>query len=76
MGVQKTAFAGSSKTMRVDEVARELQISRIRAYELCRQVGFPAFRIGKRIIIPKTAFDAWLMNQTKPESERSQGWEE
>ena len=47
-------------TYTVPEVARLLGINVITAYELARQEGFPAIRIGRRIVIPKTAFERWL----------------
>ena len=37
----------------VPEMAAALGISRAGAYELARSVGFPALRIGTRIVIPK-----------------------
>ena len=37
----------------VPEMAAALGISRAGAYELARSEGFPALRIGKRIVIPK-----------------------
>ena len=37
----------------VPEMATALGISRAGAYELARSEGFPALRIGTRIVIPK-----------------------
>ena len=37
----------------VPEMAAALGISRAGAYELARSEGFPALRIGTRIVIPK-----------------------
>ena len=37
----------------VPEMAAVLGISRAGAYELARSEGFPALRIGNRIVIPK-----------------------
>ena len=37
----------------VPEMAAALGISRAGAYELARSEGFPALRIGNRIVIPK-----------------------
>ena len=61
---QKTAFQGSETTMRVHQVAQELQISLIKAYELTRREDFPSFKIGKRIIIPREGFLKWIDQQT------------
>lgn len=47
-------------TYTVPEVARLLGINKITAYELARQPGFPSCRIGRRIVIPKAAFERWL----------------
>lgn len=41
------------------ELARILGIAEAKAYELVRQRGFPARRIGKRWLISKTAFEQW-----------------
>ena len=47
-------------TLSVPEVAAVLGISRAGAYELVRQKGFPALRLGSRIIVPKEKFIAWI----------------
>lgn len=47
-------------TMSVNEVAKTLGISKPKAYELTKQVGFPVIRIGKRIIVPVEQFMRWL----------------
>jgi excisionase family DNA binding protein len=44
----------------VPEVAALLGINLPKAYELARQEGFPAIRIGRRIIVPKAALERWL----------------
>ena len=44
----------------VPEMAAALGISRAGAYELARSEGFPALRIGKRIVIPKDELREWL----------------
>ena len=44
----------------VYEVAALLGINLPKAYELARQEGFPAIRIGRRIVVPKEAFHRWL----------------
>ena len=50
-------------TMNVAQLAKQLNCSLPLAYELTRQEGFPAIRIGeKRIIIPVAAFERWLEN--------------
>lgn len=47
-------------TLTIAEVAAELGVNLIAAYEMAKQVGFPALTVGKRIIVPKAAFDRWL----------------
>ena len=45
------------------EMAAALGISRAGAYELARTKGFPALKIGSRIVIPKDRLQEWV-NQT------------
>ena len=47
----------------VRDVASALGISRGNAYEVIKADGFPRVVLGKRIIIPKDAFTAWLQAQ-------------
>ena len=47
-------------TLSVEELAAFLGISRVGAYNLCHAKGFPSVRIGKRILIPRDRFLAWL----------------
>ena len=49
----------------VPEVATALGISRAGAYELARSEGFPALRIGTRIVIPKDKLQEWVDKRTK-----------
>lgn len=48
------------KVYTVDEVAEQLGIGRTSAYRLAKQEVFPVLILGKRIVIPKERFDAWL----------------
>lgn len=51
----------------VPEMARTLHISRAAAYNLANSAGFyPAFRLGKRVLISATALTRWLEEQTRP----------
>lgn len=52
------------KTLTVEQLAQELNISRASAYTLVKRKDFPKIRIGKRIIIPTLAFETWLMITT------------
>ena len=49
----------------VPEMAAALGISRAGAYELSRSEGFPALRIGTRIVIPKDKLQEWVDKQTE-----------
>lgn len=48
------------KTITVDEAAIALGISRNHAYEAVKQGDLPALKIGRRILIPKAAFERLL----------------
>ena len=48
----------------VPEVAAVLGISRTGACELVRGEGFPALKIGSRIVVPKEKFIGWIDRQT------------
>ena len=48
----------------VPEVAAVLGISRAGAYELVRSDGFPALKIGGRIVVPKEKFIQWIDEKT------------
>ncbi len=53
----------------VPEMAAALGISRAGAYELARSKGFPALRIGTRIVIPKDELREWIkQNMGKQET--------
>lgn len=41
-------------------IADILGISRAVAYQLMREDSFPTLRIGKRMVVPKDRFIAWL----------------
>lgn len=54
----------------VPEMAAALGISRAGAYELARSEGFPALRIGNRIVIPKDELREWIKrNMGKQETQ-------
>lgn len=50
-------------TLTVEELAAVLNISRPSAYSLVKQKDFPSFRIGKKILIDKSALPGWISNQ-------------
>ena len=47
-------------TLTVDEMSEELNVSRPTAYELVKQEGFPAFRLGQRILVNRAGLQKWL----------------
>ena len=49
----------------VPEMGAALGISRAGAYELARSEGFPALRIGTRIVIPNDKLQEWVDKQTE-----------
>lgn len=51
-------------TMSVQELSSLMGISLPKAYELVKRPGFPVLRIGTRILIPREAFRAWLLECT------------
>ena len=46
------------------ELAGALGISRAGAYALLHRKGFPALRIGKRLMVPKDKLAAWIDKNT------------
>lgn len=48
------------KTYSVQEIAEMLQISKSKAYELCKTSEFRVIHLGRTIRISKSSFDAWL----------------
>ena len=44
--------------------AKGLGVSISSAYELMHETGFPALRIGSRIVVPKEKFCRWVDAQT------------
>lgn len=51
------------RTYTVDEIAGLLQISRSKAYDLCRHGLFKIIRVGRAVRVSKLSFDEWLDNQ-------------
>ncbi len=52
-------------TLTSPEVGEVLGISRASAYELVRSEGFPRMIIGKRILVPRDKFLAWIDEQVE-----------
>ena len=49
--------------MHIADVAAVLSISRAGAYKLAHSADFPAFQIGKRIVVSREKFLDWLNRQ-------------
>ena len=50
--------------LNADTVAKALGVSPSSGYELMHEVGFPALKIGSRIVVPKEQFIAWVEENT------------
>lgn len=59
----KTA-EGSKMALSIDETAA-LGVSRPFMYEVMKEPGFPAFKIGARTLIPRADLEAWLSHRAK-----------
>ena len=46
-------------------LAQPFGVSRASAYELMSEKDFPAFRIGKRILVTKEKLVEWIENRSK-----------
>ena len=55
-------------TYTVDEVAELLGVARGVAYEGVRNGSIPATRVGRRWLIPRRRFHAWLDGAEPPDS--------
>lgn len=55
----------NAMALSVIEMGRRLNLSRDIAYRLARSQGFPAVRIGGRIVIPVRELEIWLAEQAK-----------
>lgn len=63
-----TSYDDLPLMLSVAEVASVLGISRAGAYELVRSSGFPALKIGSRIIVPRDKFLAWIDANSDPKN--------
>lgn len=46
--------------LNANQVAKTLGVSSSTGYELMHKKGFPALRVGSRIVVPKDKFIAWV----------------
>lgn len=55
--------------IRINELAKRMSISRSAAYGLAHSSGFyPAFRIGKTLLVNVASLEKWLEEQTRSQS--------
>jgi excisionase family DNA binding protein len=61
-GREATDMRGSKErlTYNIEEAGRRLGIGRNQAYEAAKRGDFPIIKIGKRLLVPKAAFDRLL----------------
>jgi predicted DNA-binding transcriptional regulator AlpA len=59
-----TSFDQLPITLRAEDVAKILGISRANAYVVMHSKGFPKMQIGKRILVTKENFRIWMEKQT------------
>lgn len=52
-------------TLKADQVAAVLGISRANAYTLLRREDFPTLRIGKLMLVPRDRFIQWIEENTQ-----------
>lgn len=52
------------KTLNVRELAKYLGIGMNSAYQLVNSNGFPALKIGKRIVVPIEKLEQWVEANT------------
>ena len=52
----------------VDELAKAFDVSRPTAYQLAHSAGFPAIRIGRRILIPVSGLERWIEEQSSAQA--------
>lgn len=57
------------ETYTVAEVAAKLDVSIDAIYDECRRGRFPHVRIGRRVVIPRRRFEAWLNGLPPKEQE-------
>ena len=60
MNTAVTSFDQLPVTLKADQVAAVLGISRANAYNLMRREGFPTLHIGKRMLVPKERLKLWI----------------
>ena len=66
MNLDNGIISPSKLTLTVKEMANQLNISKVTAYNLAKQKDFfPAFRIGNRVLVSASALSLWVDKQTE-----------
>lgn len=52
-------------TLSVPEAAEMIGVSASKMYEIVRTQGFPAIRVGKRVLVNAKKLEAWLDEMTE-----------
>ena len=60
---ESATVTSGKRAYTVVEIADLLQISKSKAYELCRQGLFKTIKIGRAVRVSKLSFDEWLDRQ-------------
>jgi excisionase family DNA binding protein len=55
-----------SRLLRMEEVARVLDVSMARAYELAREGLLPIVRIGRQVRVDTVALESWIQKGGQP----------
>jgi len=55
-----------SRTVKIDQAAEILGISRNGAYAAAKEGSLPTIRIGKRLLVPKAVLDRMLAGANQP----------
>lgn len=61
-------LVADSMVLTVEQMAATLHISRNTAYALAKTPGFPAFRIGTRLLVNRELLAQWINQQTTPDA--------
>ena len=65
MKPQYSSYEQLPLSLRAEDIASVLGISRANAYTLMHAKDFPTIFIGKRMLVPKDKFLAWIEEQSQ-----------
>jgi len=57
-------------TISIEEMAKQLGISRPTAYTLANSGGFPILKIGKRKVVPVLGLQEWIKKNSSAAAQR------